>query len=423
MRRLFTRLVGNSVIARNVLGEAIASLRGRRLQALLSSFGIATGIAAVVLLVSIVSGMHHFMIEQIGAVGGNVIQVMTSPQRSTRDPRGFNVTLRLDDLDAIMSQVAAYDIGMAETSGGGGVIRTAKRSSQGASVRGITDRGFELLGLTTERGRQFLPGEYTTGTRVAVIGADVAVDLFGSDPPVGQVIVIGDWPFQVVGVLGWVGDPVSGATTSFDRSIYVPYKACAAAFRPNEYANLLRLRLKSADAANAASAETKDLLEPRRKQRGETSGEFQVLSSIERMGELNLVLTTIKLVVGLVGGIGLFVGAVGVANVLFVSVRERRAEIGTRRAVGATRRAVFAGFLIEALVMTLSGGLVGIAIAWALTKIALLIPNIPAGARPIISTTTAVTAIGLLTLVGLIAGVWPARRAAAVFPAEALRAD
>src|SRR3954470_16061461 len=115
MTRLFRSLIGSSVIGRNVLAESIASLRGRRLQALLSSFGIATGIAAVVLLVSIVSGMHHFMIEQIGAVGGNQIQVMTSAQRSTRDPRGFNVTLRLDDLDAIMQGVDAYDIGMAET--------------------------------------------------------------------------------------------------------------------------------------------------------------------------------------------------------------------------------------------------------------------------------------------------------------------
>src|SRR4249920_3036444 len=118
------RIIGVSVIARNVIAESFASLRGRRLQALLSSFGIATGIAAVVLLVSIVSGMHHFMIEQIGAVGGNVIQVATSSQRSTRDPRGFPVTLRTDDLDAILASVSEYDIGMAENSGFG-VIRTA----------------------------------------------------------------------------------------------------------------------------------------------------------------------------------------------------------------------------------------------------------------------------------------------------------
>jgi putative ABC transport system permease protein len=418
----FWRIVGVSVIGLNVLGEAIASLRMRRMQAALSSFGIATGIAAVVLLVSIVSGMHHFMIEQMGAVGGNMIQVGTTGQRSTRDPRGFNVSLRLDDLEAVLHSVGEYDTGMAENAGFG-VVRTARRSTREVSVRGVTDGAFDMLSLTTDRGRGFLDTEYVTGTRVAVLGADVATDLFGSTSPVGQVVVIADWPFLVVGALRWVGDPVSGATTSYDRSIYVPFKACAAAFRANDYANSLRFRLRSADDATAAMAATKAVLEPRRKQRGETSGEFQVTSSIERMGELNMVLTTIKLVVGLVGGIGLFVGAVGVANVLFVSVRERRAEIGTRRAVGATRRAIFTGFLIEALVMTLSGGLVGIFIAWALTKIAIFIPAVPAGARPIISITTAVTAIGLLTLVGLIAGVWPARRAAAVFPAEALRAD
>ena len=131
----------------------------------------------------------------------------------------------------------------------------------------------------------------------------------------------------------------------------------------------------------------------------------------------------ILVLVGLVGGIGLFVGAVGVANVLLVSVRERRAEIGTRRAVGATRRAIFVGFLFEALAMTLSGGTVGIAVAWALTKIAILIPSVPVGARPVISPVTALTALALLTVVGLVAGVWPAKRAAAVYPAEALRAD
>jgi putative ABC transport system permease protein len=350
------------------------------------------------------------------------VQVNVTQQRSTRDPRGFPLTLRTTDLSAVLESVGYYDLAMAENSGFG-VVRTARRSSQGGSVSGITERGFELLELHVDRGRLFLGPEYDTGSRVAVLGADAAMDLFTGQSAVGETVVIGDWPFLVVGVLAWVGDPVAGDPAGPDRVIYVPFRAAAAAFRGNENAGVLRFRLKSADEATDAITATRAVLERQRKQRGETSGEFRVINSIERIEELNLVLTTMKLVVGLVGGIGLFVGAVGVANVLFVSVRERRAEIGTRRAVGATRRAIFAAFLIEALAMTLSGGLVGIAIAWALTKIALFIPQIPAGARPHISLTTAATALALLTFVGLVAGVWPAKRAANVFPAEALRAD
>jgi putative ABC transport system permease protein len=414
--------LAQSVIARNIISEAVASLRGRRLQVALSSFGIATGIAAVVLLVSIVSGMHRYAIEQFSAVGGNIIRVTVNPERSTRDPRGFTATMRLADVDAVMASVPYYDAAMADNSGFG-VLRTARRSSQGATIRGITPSGFELLAVQSERGRFFLPHEYEMGTRVAVLGADVASDVFSGDSAVGQTMLIGEWPYLVVGVLDWVGDPDAGDASSEDRSVFVPFKACAATFRGTENANSLYFRLKSAEDPAAAVIATRTVLDGLRKQRGETTGSYNVISSIERMGELNLVLNAIKMVVGLVGGIGLFVGAVGVANVLLVSVRERRAEIGTRRAVGATRRAIFVGFLFEALAMTLSGGTIGIFVAWALTKIAILIPSVPVGARPVISPATALTALALLTVVGLVAGVWPAKRAAAVYPAEALRAD
>ena len=410
------------VVARNIIGQAFASLRNRRLQAALSSFGIATGIAAVVLLVSIVSGIHRYALEQFGVAGGNVIQVTTSQQRSTRDPQGFPISLRVDDMNAVLAAVDHFDLGMAEN-GTFGIVRTPRRASQAVGVRGITDRGFELLNLHAGRGRVFLDHEYEEGARVAVLGAALAADLFVQESPVGQTIFIGEWPFQVVGVLEWVGDPVAEAPAGPDSGLLIPFKACAAAFRGNEQASMLRLRLTSLDVGPAAVVATRAALEPRRRLRGESSGEFQVINTIERVKELTLVLTGLKIAVGLVGSIGLFVGAVGVANVLLVSVRERRMEIGVRRAVGATRRAIFATFLIEALVMTLSGGLVGIAVAWALTKVALLFSQVPAGARPHISIVTALMALSLLTLVGLVAGVWPAKRAAGVFPSEALRAD
>jgi putative ABC transport system permease protein len=366
--------------------------------------------------------MHRYAIAQFSAVGGDTIRVTASSQRSTRDPRGFNVTLRTSDLETLLATVPAYDLGMAENAGFG-VIRTPRRSTQNISVRGLTERGFEMMNLRAERGRLFLDAEYANASRVVVLGADLAMDLFVGGSPIGQTVVIGEWPFQVVGVLGWVGDPGAGDANFQDRSAFLPFRTCAAVFRPNEYANSFSLRLAGGATPDDAVTATRARLNGLRQQRGETSGEYQIVSSIERMGELNLVLNAIKIVVGLVGGIGLFVGAVGVANVLLVSVRERRAEIGTRRAVGATRRAIFAGFLLEALAMTLTGGSVGIFIAWALTKIATFIPQVPVAARPHISPATALTALALLTLVGLVAGVWPAKRAAAVYPAEALRAD
>ena len=422
MARLARRLGARWVVLSNVLGEAAASLRSRRMQAGLSSFGIATGIAAVVLLVSIVSGVHRFMLETLGAVGANVIQVTTSPQRSTRDPRGFPLTLRPADLEAVLRSSAHFSMGAAENNGFG-VVRTTRRSTQGSMVRGLSERGFDVLNLHLARGRLFLDTEYANGSRVAVLGADLASELFTQESPVGQTIVIGEWPFVVVGVLDWIGDPTAGIPTPPDRGIYAPFKAIAAAFRGNEYAAVLRFQLRSPHTGDPAVADVRKILERQRKQRGETSGEYQVSNTIERMDQLNLVLTTLKFIVGLVGGIGLFVGAVGVANVMLVAVRERRQEIGVRRALGATKRDVFAGFLFEGLAITLSGGIAGIMIAWALTGIAVFIPQVPAGARPHISVVTGVTAVALLTVVGLVAGVGPARRAAAVDPAEALRAD
>lgn len=416
------RVAAGSVIARNIVAEAVASLRNRRLQVALSSFGIATGIAAVVLLVSIVSGMHRYAIEQFSAVGADVIRVTVSSEQSAREPRGFPVTLRPTDINVVLASMPHYESGMAENSGFG-TVRTSKRTTPDGFVRGVTPQSFEFRSLRAERGRLLLPDEYETSSRVVVLGPDIANDLFADEPPVGQTVMIGQWPFLVVGVLAWKGDPVAGDTAGEDRSIFMPYATCADTMRASQAAGAIYFKLKDPDNYAQAIADTRPVLENLRKQRGESSGSFNVQSNIERMSEMNLILNGLKVLVGLVGGIGLFVGAVGIANVLLVSVRERRAEIGTRRAVGATRRAIFAGFLLEALAMTLTGGLVGILVAWGLTKIALLIPAIPAGARPHVSPATALAALLLLTVVGVVAGVWPAKRAAAVYPAEALRAD
>jgi putative ABC transport system permease protein len=429
------------VVLRSLVSEAAASLRGRRMQALLSSFGIATGIAAVVLLVALVAGMHRAALRSMNAAGGNVITVNVEPDPGTSAPRGFPLTLRPDDLDALLSASDLFETGSAENNatavvrgavvqgtmfvldrGTGAPVISRGARAMSAPIRGFTQAGFELQNLQIGDGRLPLASEFDRGERVAVLGADLVRQIFGGKNPIGQPLVLGDWPFRVIGVLQWVGEPTGEFRSGLDRVVYVPFRALAHAFRGNEYASMLRLR-RRADVADAdAMAEARAILGRRQERLGETSGQLQVTTTVERLREMNLIITGLKLLAALVGGIGLFVGAVGVANVLLVSVRERTTEIGVRRAIGARRRDIFLGFLFEALAITLAGGVLGIAGAWALTIVAGFLP-IPEGAEPHVSLVTAGSAVALLMLVGIAAGVGPARRAASVFPAEALRAE
>jgi putative ABC transport system permease protein len=436
------RMTGSRlVILRSLVAEAAASLRGRRMQAMLSSFGIATGIAAVVLLVSLVSGVHRMALQTMNAAGGNVIMVSVEPDPGTAAPRGFPLTLRPDDLDAVLSASRLFETGSAENSASavvrgaviqgtsyildratGTAVLTRGARAMTTPIRGFTAAGFELQNLHLADGRLPLADEFERGERVAVLGPAIARQIFGTKNPVGQPLVLGDWPFRVIGVLQWVGEPSGEFRAGVDRYVYVPFHTVANVFRGNETASLLRLRRRADVSDEAAMVEARGILSRRQKRLGETSGQLEITSTVDRLREMNLVITGLKLLVALVGGIGLFVGAVGVANVLLVSVRERTVEIGVRRAIGARRQDVFLGFLFEALAITLSGGLLGIAGAWMLTQAARLLP-IPDGAEPHISLVTAGGAVLLLMLVGIAAGVGPARRAASVFPAEALRAE
>jgi putative ABC transport system permease protein len=429
------------IVVASLLVEAGASLKSRRLQAALSAFGIATGIAAVVVLVALVSGLHRMALSTLNAVGANIMQVTIDTDPAAGDPNGLPLTLRPDDAAAVLRTSPFFDLATAENSASavvrgstvqatsvvqtssGGLLRRTMARAMTAQIRGVTGSGFEMLGLTLATGRLPLSSEFDRAERVAVLGARIARQIYASREPVGQVLVLGNWPFRVVGVLEFIGEPEGEFRAFQDQVIYVPYGTVAAMFRGNDAAANLSLRLRDPGRAAEAVADARGILARRQMRLGQTSGQLRFTTTLERLREMNLVINGLKLLVGLVGGIGLFVGAVGVANVLLVSVRERTQEIGVRRAVGATRGDIFLGFLIESLAITLLGGLCGIAGAWLLTVVASWIPAIPDGAEPHISLVTAAVAITILVLVGLAAGVGPARRAAAVFPAEALRAE
>lgn len=429
------------IILRSIIIEAGSSLNGRRMQAGLSAFGIATGIAAVVLLVAIVSGIHRLALEQFTMAGGNILQVSVEPDISTRDPQGAALSLYEDDAEAIVRASPYFDAASVSNSTsavvrgvvvqgsvfvmnqdtGRGSVRPQARAYT-AQIRGVSEMGFALSGLTLASGRLPSADEYATGARVAVLGPAAAQQIAGTESPIGRTVIFGDWPFVVVGVLDWIGEPTGEFRSGQDRLIYMPFRTVANTFRGNAAASGLALRLTTAGTNDLAVADARGILTRRIARHGQTTGRVEFTSAADRLAEMSLIVNGLKMAVALVGGIGLFVGAVGVTNVLLVSVRERTHEIGVRRAIGARKGDVFLGFLCEALAITLGGGAVGLLGAWLLTLIATFLP-IPDGAEPHISFVTAATAVSLLVVVGVIAGVGPARRAAAIFPAEALRAE
>jgi putative ABC transport system permease protein len=430
------------VILRSIVIEAGESLRGRRMQATLSAFGIATGIAAVVLLVALVSGVHRMALQQFNRAGGNVISVAAEPDPSARDPRGATMALYESDADAIVRASPYFDAASVTNSAsavvrgvevpgstwivdrntGRGIVRPGTRAYT-VSIRGYSPAGFALNSLTISDGRLPSPAEFESAGRVAVLGPQVARQVFGSESAaVGRSIILGDWPFVVVGVLDWVGNPEGEFRSGLDQVVYMPFRTVAEVFRGTDVAATLALRLRVPGTGDRAVADARGILNRRQTRLGETSGRIAFTSPADRLTEFSLVINGLKLLVAMVGGIALFVGAVGVANVMLVSVRERTHEIGVRRAIGAKRQDIFLGFLCESLALTMAGGMIGIFTAWLLTLVARLFP-IPAGAEPHISLVTAATAVSLLVIVGILAGVGPARRAAAIFPAEALRAD
>lgn len=429
------------VILRSVVIEAGSSLKARRMQAALSAFGIATGIAAVVLLVSLVSGIHRMALQQINAAGANVVTVFAEQDPTSTEPAAAQIAIYAEDAETVLRASPHYDLAVAQNNasavvrgvavpgtsyvmnqatGMGTVVRGQRGYS--AQIRGITNGGFEILGLKIAQGRLPTPEEFTEGARYVVLGPEAAKQVFGTTPAVGQTVVLGDWPFRVIGVLAWLGEPTGEFRNFNDRLMYMPFQTVASVFRGNQIASQLSLRVKTPGTEDAAVADVRGLLTRRATLLGRTSGHYEFRNAADNLREFTLVVNGLKLLVGLVGGIGLFVGAVGVANVLLVSVRERTQEIGVRRAIGARKEDVFLGFLCEALALTLGGGAVGIFAAWVLTMVARLFP-IPNGAEPHISLFTAGVAVTLLAIVGIVAGVGPARRAAAIDPAEAIRAD
>jgi putative ABC transport system permease protein len=390
---------------------AIGAISSQRMRSFLTALGIAVGIASVVLLTSIGEGIHKFVLSEFTQFGTNLIAV--SPGKTTTAGMSGAVISNVRPLsidDALALGRTPKILGVVPFVQGNAPVEFGKRSRR-TYVFGVSSQVPTVWQMKVAVGR-FLPDDDPRTARAfAVLGSKVRNELFGSANPLGQRIRIGGERFRVIGVMESKGQMLG---FDLDDAVYIPTNRALAMFD--------RESLIEIDLLYAADSSLDEIVKSIRSLLMDRHGaeDFTITTQEQMLDVLGSVLNMLTLAVGALGGISLLVGGVGILTIMTISVNERRAEIGLLRAIGAGRGQILAIFIGEAVVLSGIGGFAGLMIgaggAWL---IGATVPALPTHTPWLYVVLAEILAV----VIGLLAGVLPAHRAASLDPIEALRAE
>ena len=402
------------------LRTALEAVVAHRLRSLLTMLGILIGIAAVILTVGLGQGAQAQVREQIDALGSNLLIVApgsTTSSTGVRGGRGSASTLTVRDAQALDSTVVAPDIARVAP-----VVTTSQALTVGSTnwttnVVGTTPDWLRVRARTLATGRFLTAADTATAAPVVVLGSETAQELFAGRSPLGQTVTADGTSLTVVGVLAAIG---SSSTSDEDDQAVVPQTTAATRFSTGTGTSLssIYVEARSSSSLSAAYQETDAALLTAHGLTAEAA-DFTISSQQSLLATATSTDRTLTILLGGVAAISLLVGGIGVMNIMLVSVTERVREIGLRKALGATPRAIRRQFLLEASTLGLTGGVLGLAIG---VVGALLLPRVVDQPVPV-SALAAVAAVAVALAIGVGAGVYPAGRAARLAPIDALRSE
>jgi putative ABC transport system permease protein len=405
---------------KDILQETYTALSANKVRSSLTVLGIVIGISSVIAMVAIGNGASNSISSSIQARGSNLLQVTPGAQRGqgfgVSFGRGTAKTVTVADANAILSQVSNV-AGIAQEVSGRYQV-TAKGTNTNTTVDGVTS------GYPTIRNVQIDQGAFITDTqnaslsKVAVIGPTVVTDLFGATAvptdAMGQTIRIKGIEFTIIGVA------VAKGSTGFgnqDDMIYIPAQTAMRYLAGNQYLSTIDVEANTSSAMTQIQADITTLLLSRHNISDPTAADFSVLNQNSIISSASSITNTLTTLLAAVAGISLIVGGIGIMNMMLTTVTERTREIGLRKAIGAKKADISKQFLIEATVLTLIGGTIGITLGWG---IAYFLNSFGIIATSV-SLYSALLAFGVSAVIGVVFGYYPARRAARLNPIEALR--
>ena len=394
---------------------ALQAIRANKMRSLLTMLGIIIGVAAVIAVVSIVQGLDHVISTQFEGVG--VTYIMVFPRQDQQDPdlAGREVTLTYDDGLAIMERASGIELFNPVFFRG---VQARAGSRQHATMLlGVGPSHQEVSDHWVDRGRFFSDLDIQRAARVCMVGQEVVDELELDEPILGSDLIVGQSSFTIVGIMERQGEMFGQSQDDF---VLIPITAARDIYGV-EAAKQLRLdfQAESAESVQMAKDQIKEILRARHRIPEGVKDDFQVLLQEELLETTGAILGTITSVVGGIVSIALLVGGIGIMNIMLVSVTERTREIGVRKAVGARKSDILVQFLIEAVTISLVGGLIGVMAGWGLGILgAKAIPGFPPAHVPLWAIALA---FGFAAMVGIFFGTYPAAKASTLDPIEALR--